>query len=742
MAFCLAELHLWSAKSSLQVQANHQEHHYFNEKVHFTEARGYSWTPANRRPERLRDSLKELEELLQTNTCVHTRWRNTRCCQLLLSSGILVTLTLSGPQLEQVCIDRALAGRLPGDTVTDAVFGDKLLVLSFLKQSQLAVVYLNKKNPESSTDAGRDADKLSPSRIKVTSVEVAGWADRIHQGVAVNRPEDVALCWWRSGEQAEELWPRTPFNVHRNSLVLLGCLPSEGLKVVSSMQTEDDLLVCTFSNLHPYQLLTVEVPAGPQASREASWAKSSVYEYAKGRLHRLSAARVLLPSRPITCSHHPSENLLLLGLSDSSLVLYDQRREVSLRAPCPMPPAIAAWHPAGALVVAAGATQQGELMFLDVGLAPVEVALVAEDATPTATLELGRHVRCPGPLRRLQWAAGPEGGADDPDTIMLVFHGGLLAVLKLQLGAASGFRLDRVQLLRQRLRAGQVREALGVLEAADWSAAAEQCWQGLSAVANHLLRLPLDARTEEQLEAALATFYAPPAPLPDNVTADYKEAVHKYARRFFHHLLRHERLEKAFLLAVDLQDKDLFMDLHYVAGDKGELVLAEVAKAKARQVAAARDGQEINAAINRKDVEGSKEDERGRPSVNAAVFFVFVFFFFAVQVFHLGAPRPRDTPTRPPLTNRCTSEHLQAAAMARRQARPRLPWGLQLLIPIVSSRSKLVQLSLRGPRHQGSERNIQETCYAFVSIFKSVIFHVDITAGGNISSPKSAFEFT
>ncbi|XP_061546900.1 WD repeat-containing and planar cell polarity effector protein fritz homolog [Phycodurus eques] len=626
MAFCLAELHLWSTKSSLQVQdtdigtyqyydkaepANRQEHHYFNEKVHFTEARGYSWTPANRRPERLRDSLKELEELLQTNTCVHTRWRNTHCCQLLLSSGILVTLTLSGPQLEQVCIDRALVGRLPGDAVTDAVLGDKLFVLSFLKQSQVVAIYLNKKNPDSSANAGGDADKLSPSRIKVTSVEVAGWARRIHQGVALNRREDVALCWWRSGEHEEEVWPWTPLNMHRNNLVLLACLPSEGLKLVSSMQTEGDLLVCTFSNLHPYQLLTVEAPAGPQASREASWAKACVYEYAKGRLQRLSAARVLLPSRPVSCSHHPNESLLLLGLSDSSLVLYDQRRGVSLQASCPVPPTILAWHPAGALLVATGAAQQGELMFLDVGLAPVKVALVAEDVTPAATLVLGRHLRCPGPLQRLQWAAGPEGGADEPDTMMLAFHGGLLAVLKLQLGVVSGFRLDPVQVLQQRLHGGQVQEALGVLEAMDWSAAAEQCWHGLSAVANHLLRLPLDARTEEQLEAALATFYAPPAPLPDNVTADYKEPVHKYARRFFHHLLRHERLEKAFLLAVDLQDKDLFMDLHYVAGDKGELVLAEVAKRKAHQVAESRDGQEITAVINRKDVEDAVRERNG-----------------------------------------------------------------------------------------------------------------------------------
>ncbi|XP_077438792.1 WD repeat-containing and planar cell polarity effector protein fritz homolog isoform X2 [Vanacampus margaritifer] len=622
MAFCLAELHLWSTKSSLQVQdtdigtyqyhdkaepANHQEHHYFNDKVHFSEARGYSWTPANRRSERLGDSLKELEELLQTNTCVDTRWRNTHCCQLLLSSGILVTLKRSGPQLEQVCIDRALVGRLPGDTVTDAVLGDTLFVLSFLKQSQVTAIYLNRTIQDSSPKAGRDTDKLLPSAIKVISVEVPGWAHRLHQGVALNLLEDLVLLWWKSSSHDQDMWPWAPQSIHGNNLVLLGCLPSEDLKVLSSTQTEGDLLLCTFSHHQPYQLLTVEAAAGPQASRESSWAKACVYEYTKGRLYRLSVARIPLPSPPVSCSHHPSESVLLLGLSNSSLVLYDQRRGVSFRTSCPAPPTLLAWHPAGGLAVAAVVAEEGELMCLDLGLAPIKVALVAEEVTPASTLRLARHMRCPGALRRLQWATGPEEDTNEVDTMLLVFNGGLLAALKLQLGVLNGVQLGPLHLLQQRLRASQVQEAVGVLEAMDWSSAADPCWRGLSAIANHLLRLPLDTRTEEQLEATLATFYAPPAPLPENVMADYKEQVHKYARRFFHHLVSHERLEKAFLLAVDLQAKDLFMDLHYVAGDKGELVLAKVAKRKAHQVAEARNGQEIITVINQKDVKGARK---------------------------------------------------------------------------------------------------------------------------------------
>lgn len=39
--------------------------------------------------------------------------------QLLFGSGVLVSLSLSGPQLEKVVIDRSLVGKLISDTISD-----------------------------------------------------------------------------------------------------------------------------------------------------------------------------------------------------------------------------------------------------------------------------------------------------------------------------------------------------------------------------------------------------------------------------------------------------------------------------------------------------------------------------------------------------------------------------------------------------------------------------------------------
>ena len=72
------------------------------------------------------------------------------------------------------------------------------------------------------------------------------------------------------------------------------------------------------------------------------------------------------------------------------------------------------------------------------------------------------------------------------------------------------------------------------------------------------------------LEASLGSFYAPLRPLSYVIVVDYRDPISRLARRFFHHLLRYQRFEKAFLLAVDLHSRDLFM-----VKQKGLFVKAE-----------------------------------------------------------------------------------------------------------------------------------------------------------------------
>ncbi|XP_028845506.1 WD repeat-containing and planar cell polarity effector protein fritz homolog isoform X2 [Denticeps clupeoides] len=635
MASCLAELHLWSSRSSLHVRdtdigtyqfydkgqpGTFPGHHYFNEKQQFLESRGYPWALKNRRPEKLRDSLKELEELLQNSPCVCSRWKNKQSGQLLLNSGVLVTLSHVAAQLERVSIDRVLVGRLPADTISHAVITDKVVLLTFVEKSQVCLIHLNRRT-QGSPETSRRVEKLSPSELKICGADLPGGAGRcLGRHVGLNRLQDVAICWWPALNEEARPWSPLPSETDRANLVLLGCAAAPGLKILSSVRTEGDPLDCCFSLTQPYQLLTVEVPTGP-----GSMAHSCVYECARGRLQRLSATTLPLPSRPVSCSRDPSETRLLLGLHDSSLVLYDVVSGISLQAHCPMLPSLSAWHPAGALLVVGG--EQGELQCFDLGLSTLPLQLVAEDVCPSPTLQLCQHLRTPGGLVGLQWPScsyspGTD-GLEVHDVLLLSFHCGPLAALRLRLGALTGGQAGPVELVQQRLRCGQVDEALGILGAMDWSTMGEECYRALSSVTEHLLRLGLNLEREAQLEAALGVFYMPSRPLSDSVILEFRDAISRYARRFFHHLLRHQRFEKAFLLAVNIGARDLFMDIHYVATDKGELVLADVAKKKANEIDAesltSGTGEQQDAAVGETPVQGREGRGPGRTRLSRSV---------------------------------------------------------------------------------------------------------------------------
>lgn len=71
-------------------------------------------------------------------------------------------------------------------------------------------------------------------------------------------------------------------------------------------------------------------------------------------------------------------------------------------------------------------------------------------------------------------------------------------------GALSGGHIGPRELLQQRLRCGQIREALGILETMDWSIMGDECFRGLSSVVNHLLRLELNTEREGKWKRNLA----------------------------------------------------------------------------------------------------------------------------------------------------------------------------------------------------------------------------------------------
>nr|KAF6308635.1 WD repeat containing planar cell polarity effector [Myotis myotis] len=534
MSFCLTELHLWSLKNTLHIgdrdigiyqyydkkdqPVSATEHGNLEAKQKLAESRDYPWTLKNRRPEKLRDSLKELEELMQNSQCVLSKWKNKYVCQLLFGSGVLVSLSLSGSQLEKVVIDRSLVGKLISDTISDALLTDSFIILSFLAQNKLCFIQFTKKM--GSPDVNKRLEKLS------------------------------ALDY----------------------------------KILSSVRTEWDPLDVRFSTKQTYQVLTVE--RSISADKEPM-ADSCIYECVRNKIQCVSVTRIPLRSKAISCCRNVTEDKLILGCEDSSVILYETHRRVTLLAQAELLPSLISCHPSGTILLVGSI--QGELQIFDMALSPINIQLLAEDRSPRETLQFNTFFNVPSSLVEMQWVA-PQAASQKPesgdicDLLFLRFNRGPLGVLLFKLGIFTRGQLGLVDVISQYIHYDEVCEAISMLSSMDWDTLGHQCFVSMSAIVNHLLRQKLTPEREAQLEASLGTFYAPTRPLLDTTVLEYRDQVIKYARRFFHHLLRYQRFEKAFLLAVDIGARDLFMDIHYLALDKGELALAEVARKRARDI--------------------------------------------------------------------------------------------------------------------------------------------------------------
>ncbi|KAM9196796.1 WD repeat-containing and planar cell polarity effector protein fritz homolog [Mergus octosetaceus] len=606
MTFCLTEMHLWSLKTTLHIREEdigiHQyydkkepalqmKHGYLEDKQKLAESRDYPWILKNKRPEKLRDTLKEVEDLMQNSQCVLSKWRNKRICQLLFHSGILVSLSLSGPQLEKVVIDRTLVGKLISDTISDAVLADNFIILSFEDHNQLCFIQFTKKM--GSPDVNRRLEKLSCLDFKISYIDIPGpEGRRMKRHLAINCLQDMVICWWSAA--SDGAWPWSPISSERDraNLLLLGCAHGK-LEVQSYVRTEWDPLDARFSTKEPYRIRIVEHSIS--ADKEPM-ADSCIYDCARNKIQCLSVTRIPLPSKAISCCRNVTEDKLVLGCEDSSVILYDAYNQATLLAQAKLLPALMTYHPSGAIFVVG--SSQGELQLFDTALSPVKIQLLAEEFSPEATLQFSKHFDTSSSLVHIHWAAAQGAspctdGTDIHDLLLVRFDKGPLGVLRFKLGVITRGQLGLVEIIHQYIRYDEIHEAINVLNTMNWNTMGRQCYICLSAIVNHLLKQKLTPDREAQLEASLGTFYAPTRPLLDTTVLEYRDPISRYARRFFHHLLRYQRFEKAFLLAVDIGARDLFMDIHYLALDKGELALAEVAKKKANDI----DAESINTGI-------------------------------------------------------------------------------------------------------------------------------------------------
>lgn len=162
-----------------------------------------------------------------------------------------------------------------------------------------------------------------------------------------------------------------------------------------------------------------------------------VYECVRNKLQCVAVTKIPLKSKAISCCRNISEDKLVLGCEDTSIVLYEAYRQVTLLAQAELLPALMCCHPNEAMIVIG--SSQGELQLFDMALSPIKMQLLAENISPKPTLQFSEHFQVSNSLLQIQWAAPqiPSQSMDDVniyDLLLLRFDKGPIGVLHLKVG--------------------------------------------------------------------------------------------------------------------------------------------------------------------------------------------------------------------------------------------------------------------------------------------------------------------
>lgn len=166
-------------------------------------------------------------------------------------------------------------------------------------------------------------------------------------------------------------------------------------------------------------------------------ADSCVYKCVRNKIQCAAVTRIPLRSKAISCCRDVTEDKLVLGCEDSSIILYEAYNQVTVLAQAELLPGLITYHPSGAIFMVG--SSQGELQLFDMALSPIKIQLLAQDYSPEATLQFSKHFDMPSSLIQIQWAAPQVASAstdstDIHDLLLVRFNKGPLGVLHFKLG--------------------------------------------------------------------------------------------------------------------------------------------------------------------------------------------------------------------------------------------------------------------------------------------------------------------
>lgn len=306
-------------------------------------------------------------------------------------------------------------------------------------------------------------------------------------------------------------------------------------------------------------------------------------------MRRVAVTSIPLQTQVCCNTFSPDHEKLMLGCIDGSMILFDEGRGITHLVKAAFIPTFVSWHSDSSVVMIAN--EKCQLQCFDIALSCVRTQLVSEDVVPSSVLDLSNYFAHPCNLAKLCWSKKPEitehmeKFAITDSFLLLAFENGPLGCLRLVGGTGlkgdvhtSGLTAD--VLIHKYISLNQVEKAINILLSLNWDTYGAMCLLSLHRIANHVFKQPLGTERELQLQKALGSFLVPVKPLCYETEAEFGDQVNDITLRFFHYLLRNKSYNKAFSLAIDINDADLFLKLHDKAKSDGDQELAKEALKK------------------------------------------------------------------------------------------------------------------------------------------------------------------
>lgn len=348
-----------------------------------------------------------------------------------------------------------------------------------------------------------------------------------------------------------------------------------------------------------------------------------MYEIIKAKIQRVSVTSIPLQSQVCCHSFSPDNEKLMLGCIDGSVILFDEGRGIThlikaafvseskhLFAPLRsfykkifsfQIPTLVSWHADSAIVVIAN--EKCQMQCFDISLACIRTQIVNDELTSASVLDLTSYFATQPSLLQINCSKKPDLAqytdkyVQTDSYVLLLFQNGPMAMLRLFGGTGlkgdvhtSGFTAD--VLIHQYLNLNNVEKAINVLLCLNWDVYGAMLLMSLHKIANYIFKQPFEPEREAQLQKALGSFHVPVKPLCEETELEFGDQVRDITRKFFQYLMRFKSYEKAFNLAIDIDDEDLFMDLHNCAKADCNLDLAQDAFRKAEEILARPDSRQ------------------------------------------------------------------------------------------------------------------------------------------------------